>query len=192
MAFVGAVVWPQSHRLSVRNPNLSEIQTYSRPQRLYEERYRSCIDVCLIAAEDMQHRAKNYPLPEVIAFLESKGLGCYSKIFEEFDINGELLIQFHDDELRDIGIDSALDRLRISTYFRRHVVKSEGLAELYPAVVQFLQEIRPLQQFAASFGENRIDGELLLNANDEVMNELGVEKGVHKLMIRQKFKARLD
>lgn len=142
----------------------------------------------------MERRAKNYPLPEVIAFLEAKGLGHYSKIFEEFDINGELLIQFHDDELRDIGIESALDRLRISTYFQRHVVKSEGLAELYPveAVVQFLQETRPLQQFAASFGENRIDGELLLNANDDVMNELGVEKGVHKLMIRQKFKARLD
>ncbi len=87
-----------------------------------------------------------------------------------------------------------MDRLRISTYFRRHVVKSEGLAELYPVevVVQFLEVTRPLQQFAASFGENKIDGELLLNASDEVMAELGVEKGVHKLMIRQKFKARLD
>lgn len=142
----------------------------------------------------MQRRAKNYSLKDVIAFLEAKGLGRYSTVFEEFDINGELLIEFQDDELRDIGIDSPLDRLRISTYFKRHVVKSEGLAELYPveAVVQFLQETRPLQQFAASFGENGIDGEFLLNASDEVMNELGVEKGVHKLMIRQKFKARLD
>lgn len=142
----------------------------------------------------MQRRAKEYSLQDILAFLESKNLSHYAKLFEEFDINGELLIQFHDDELRDMGIESALDRLRISTYFRRHVVKSEGLAELYPveAVFQFLQETRPLQQFAASFKEQCIDGEMLLNASDEVMNELGVEKGVHKLMIRQKFKARLD
>lgn len=142
----------------------------------------------------MQRRAKDYSLADITAFLETKGLAHYSKVFEEFDINGELLIEFHDDELRDMGIESALDRLRISTYFRRHVVKSEGLAELYPvdAVVQFLQETRPLQQFAANFREQKIDGELLLNASNDVMNELGVEKGVHKLMIRQKFKARLD
>lgn len=142
----------------------------------------------------MQRLAKSYPLTDVVAFLNCKQLGHYASIFEEFDINGELLIQFHDDELRDIGIESALDRLRIATYFRRHVAKSEGLAELYPVedVVQFLQGTRPLQQFAASFGENRIDGEMLLNASDEAMTELGVEKGVHKLMIRQKFKVRLD
>lgn len=142
----------------------------------------------------MQHRAKQFTLQDITAFLETKGLGRYAKLFEEFDITGELLVQFHDDELREMGIESALDRLRISTYFKRQVIKSEGLAEFYPveAVVQFLQETRPLQQFAGRFQEEKIDGELLLNASNEVMNELGVEKGVHKLMIRQKFKTRLD
>lgn len=148
----------------------------------------------MCTAEDMQRRAKEFSLKDIVAFLESRDLGHYSKLFEEYDVSGELLIQFHDDELKDIGIESALDRLRIATYFRRYVVKSEGLAELYPVeyVVQFLRETRPLMQFAESFGENRIDGELLLNASDEVMNELGVTKGVHKLMVRQRFKARLD
>ena len=157
--------------------------------------YSSAITLSrFFVADEMQRLSKNYPLSDVVEFLNSKNLGHYANIFQEFDINGELLIQFHDDELCDIGIESALDRLRISTYFRRHVAKSEGLAELYPVevVVKFLQDTRPLQQFATSFGENRIDGEMLLNASDEVMTELGVEKGVHKLMIRQKFKARLD
>ena len=130
----------------------------------------------------------------MIAFLETRGLQRYTKIFEDFDINGELLIIFKDEDLFGMGIESPLDRLRISTYFRRHVVKSEGLAELYPVetVVQFLKENRALQQFASTFEEQRIDGELLLNASDDVMNELGVKKSVHKLMIRQKFKAKLD
>ena len=129
-----------------------------------------------------------------MAFLESHGLGRYAKIFEDLDVSGDILIICQDDELLSMGIVSALDRLRISTYFRRHVMKSEGLAELYPveAVVQFLQENRALQQFAPIFKEQKIDGELLLNASDDVMNELGVEKGVLKLMIRQRFKAKLD
>ncbi len=142
----------------------------------------------------MQHRAKDFTNKDVIVFLESRGMEQYSKIFDEFDINGGDLILFQDEELSGMGIESPLDRLRISTYFRRHVVKSEGLAELYPveAVVQFLKENRALQQFATTFDEQRIDGELLLNASDDVMNELGVEKGVHKLMVRQRFKAKLD
>ena len=129
-----------------------------------------------VKEEEMQRRAKTHTHADVVTFLEGRGLSRYAKLFEEFDINGELLIQFHDDELRDIGIESALDRLRIVTYFRRHVVRGEGLAELLPveSVVQFLQETRPLQQFADGFGEAKIDGELLLNASDEVMRELGV------------------
>ena len=144
--------------------------------------------------EDLQHRAKDFTVKDIVNFLESKGLGHYSQLFEEYEINGELLVQFHDDELSDIGITSALDRLRITMYFKRLVVKSDGIAELYPveAVVQFLEQTRPLQQFAESFREQQIDGELLLNASDDAMNELGVVKGVHKMMIRQKFKARLD
>ena len=144
--------------------------------------------------EDLQHRAKDFTVKDIVNFLESKGLGHYSQLFEEYEINGELLVQFHDDELSDIGITSALDRLRITMYFKRLVVKSDGIAELYPveAVVQFLEQTRPLQQFAESFHEQQIDGELLLNASDDAMNELGVVKGVHKMMIRQKFKARLD
>ena len=142
----------------------------------------------------MERRAKGYSHQDVLDFLQTNDLGQYTQNFEDFNIDGSLLMQFRDDELLDIGVQSALDRLKITTYFKRLVVKSEGLAELYPveSVVNFLQETRPLQQFAERFGECKIDGELLLNASDDVMNELGVEKGVHKLVIRQKFKAKMD
>ena len=62
-----------------------------------------------------------------------------------------------------------------------HVVKSD-IAEFYPveAMVQFLEQTRPLQQFAESFHKQRVQ------LRDDAMNGLGVVKGVHKM----KFKAR--
>ena len=145
-------------------------------------------------ADEMQRRAKDLSLAEILDFLDRRGLGQYKKIFEDLEINGALLVQFQDDELRDIGITSALDRLRIITYFKRIVVKTSGIAEFYPvdAVFQFMEETKPFQQFAATFKAEGIDGELLLNANNEVMEELGVTTGVHRLMLRQKFKAKID
>jgi len=143
----------------------------------------------------MQRRAKDLTLADILEFLDSRNLGRYKQTFEEMDINGELLIVFQDKDLQEIGIESALDRLRIITYFKRLVTKSlNPIAERYPveAVYQFLDETKPFQQFAASFKDQGIDGELLLNASDEVMKELGVTTGVHRLMLRQKFKAKID
>ena len=143
----------------------------------------------------MQRRAKDLTPAGVLEFLDQWDLGRYKEKFEEMDINGELLIVFQDKDLQEIGIESALDRLRIITYFKRLVMKkSSGIAELYPvdAVFQFLNETKPFQQFAATFKEQSIDGELLLNASDDVMKELGVTTGVHRLMLRQKFKAKID
>lgn len=147
-----------------------------------------------LVAEEMHRRAKDLSLSDILEFLDRWGLSHYKKIFEDIEINGALLIQFQDDELREIGITSPLDRLRIITYFKRMVVKSSGIADLYPvdAVFQFMEETRPFQQFAATFKAEGIDGELLFNANDEVMKELGVTTGVHRLMLRQKFKTKID
>ena len=143
----------------------------------------------------MQRRAKDVSPAGVLEFLDRWNLGCYKETFEEMEISGELLIVFQDKELQEIGIESALDRLRIITYFKRLVAKSSNpIAERYPVetVYQFLDETKPFQQFATSFKDQGIDGELLLNASDEVMKELGVTTGVHRLMLRQKFKAKVD
>ncbi len=143
----------------------------------------------------MQRRAKDLSLADILQFLDQWELGRYKDKFEEMDINGELLIVFQDKELQEIGVDSALDRLRIITYFKRMVNRKPGaIAEMYPveAVFQFLSETKPFQQFASTFKDQGVDGELLLNASDDVMKELGVTTGVHRLMLRQKFKTKVD
>ena len=144
-----------------------------------------------IIGKDVQQLAKQYTVGDLVSFLQSIHLDQYATAFEDYDINGELLIEFSDDDLKDIGITSALHRLKISTFFRRLVTRSQEIANRYPVecVVKFLSDNRQLKQFAPSFEQNNIDGELLLKASDDVMRELGVEKGVHIRMIVTKFKA---
>ena len=140
--------------------------------------------------EELLKIAKKVTVQQVVEFLQNVKLDQYATTFEESDINGEILVQFQDGELEEMEIDSALDRLKIAVFFKRFLLKSKGLApEVIPAeeVAKVLKENRQLRQYAKTFLDNGVDGELLLSASDDVMRELGVEKGAHRLMIRNKF-----
>lgn len=134
--------------------------------------------------------AKQLSVEDIVKFLHDVKLEQYATIFEEFEINGELLIQLPDNELQDMGIVSALDRLKISVYFRQYVLGAKNIPNQQSVreVVKFLEDNKPLRQFASRFGENNVDALLLLSASDEVMRELGVDTGVHVRLIRTKFK----
>lgn len=140
---------------------------------------------------DVQQMASRYTCQDVVTFLESIQLGQYAIVFKEYEINGELLIEFGDDELKEMGIFSPLHRLKIRVCFQRLVLGSQEIVDQYPpsAVAHLLEENAQLKKFSTSFIENGIDGELLLNASDEVLRELGVEKGVYMHMIRNKLKS---
>lgn len=134
--------------------------------------------------------AKRFSVQDVVKFLHKVKLDQYATIFEDFEINGELLVQLPDNELQDMGIASALVRLKISNYFRRYIagVKSIPDDQSVKKVAKFLEDIKPLKQFASTFEENGVDAQLLLDASDDVMRELGVDTGVHIRLIRTKFK----
>lgn len=134
--------------------------------------------------------AKGFSVQDVVQFLHHIKLGQYATTFEEFEINGEILIQLPDNELEDMGISSALDRLKISTYFKQYILGSRDIPnrQSVKRVVKFLEDTKPLKQFASRFAENDVDSELLLGASDDVMRELGVDTGVHIRLIRTKFK----
>lgn len=149
----------------------------------------SCVNFDTIDEKELE-MAKQLTVKDIVNFLHHVELEQYATIFEEFEINGELLIQLPDNELQDMGINSALDRLKISVYFRQYILGIKNIPNQLSVreVMKFLEDNKPLRQFASRFAENKVDVPLLLSASDEVMRELGVDTGVHIRLIRTKFK----
>ncbi len=54
-------------------------------------------------------------------------------------------------------------------------------------VLEFLEQQR-LGQYTEAFRRHGIDGDLLLEASDAVLNELGVVSALHKVKLKTKFK----
>ena len=70
---------------------------------------------------------------EVAEFLCRKlNMGHYVLFFQENEIDGDLLLRATDEILKEIGIQTALDRLKIRIAFRREVLGPSELAKKYP------------------------------------------------------------
>ena len=140
--------------------------------------------------------ARQYDSETVANFVTSIGYPNYAKILNANDYSGDVLVDCEDEELKDLGIESALARLKIIILFRRQLQGLHSVAKNYPAdkVVEFLDGLKPQEkeQYKRSFDENEIDGEMLLamEGNFDVMIELGVNRG-HSRMIWAKFKTLL-
>jgi len=148
--------------------------------------------------KQMLQHARQYDSKAVANFVTSIGYSDYAEQFHSNDFSGDALIECTDEDLKDLEIESALARLKIVILFKRELQGLNSLAKNIPTerVVEFLDGLRPQEkeQYKQSFGDNEIDGEMLLamEGKDDVMIELGVQRPAHRRMILSKFKTFLD
>ena len=62
-----------------------------------------------------------YPLQTVLDFLKQYKLDKYCAIFQEWGMDGDLLLKVHDNVLKEMGVNSALDRKRIRTKYKTFI-----------------------------------------------------------------------
>ena len=142
--------------------------------------------------------ARQYNSEGVGNFVTSIGLSGYAKLFEDNGLSGDALMECTDEDLEDLGIESALSRLKIMILFRRQLQGLGSLAKNFPTdkVVNFLDGLKQQEkeQYKQSFSDNQIDGEMLLamQGKDDVMIELGVQRPIHRRIILSKFKTFIE
>ena len=110
------------------------------------------------------------------SYLEGLGLHDVAQIVRENGFKGSI-ITANNEVLADLGMDSAIDRLRFRVLFQRELLKKTSeVAEKFPVdrVVAFFREKKLIARCAAAVEENGIDGEMLLLADKEALEELGV------------------
>ena len=146
----------------------------------------------------MLQQARKYDSKAVANFVTSIGYSDYAEQFDCNDVSGDVLIDCTDEALKGLDIESALARLKIVILFKRQLQGLNALAKNVPTerVVEFLEGLKPQEkeQYKQSFGDNEIDGEMLLamEGKDDVMIELGVQNPLHRQVIWSKFKTFLD
>ena len=130
----------------------------------------------------MERHAGLYDVPDIAAFLHDLGMDEYMAVFEEEEVTGMDLLRMPDRALKELNVNSPLHRLKIKILFKRRLLNANPK---YPVqcVVRFLQSVGKFCNYAKSFEENVIDGEILLAATPEVLEELGVTKGLHQTQI---------
>ena len=69
----------------------------------------------------LQGDVAHYPLQSVLAFLEQNKLGKYRDIFQESGMDGDFLLEADDTVLKELGVNSALDRKKIKTKYKTFV-----------------------------------------------------------------------
>lgn len=120
------------------------------------------------------------------AILESINLSHHIDLFTEEEVAEDNLHVFaNDDLLKSIGIISGLDRLKIILQIQKHKSGPKSTQEhSVEKVIDFLRRTPDMEQYISYFEEKQIDGDLLLAATDEVLQELGIDSAFHRLKIR--------
>ena len=123
---------------------------------------------------------------EVMDFLDGHGMNKYNTLFKDNQINGNMLLQASDEVLQAIGIEKALDRVKIRLNFRRKVEGLSDQAKKYPVetVIAILQSLK-LIQYCDIVEQNKIDGEILKEASDELWKDLGIRPIHLKKIIKE-------
>lgn len=125
---------------------------------------------------------------EFVDFLESIGLPEVAENVKLDGFEGDI-ITADDAILDDLGM-TPIDRLRFRVLFQRKLLDiTPKVAVSFPveAVVAFFKEKRFLNKCAPAIQKYELDGEMLLLADGEVMEQLGVPAAGVKL-IRSQFR----
>lgn len=154
---------------------------------------KSALDRLKIIMQIQKHKSgvrgtQGYTTTEVAEFLtRALNMEHYVLFFQENKIDGDLLLRATDEILKEIGIKSALDRLKIRIAFRRKVLGPSDLSKRYPVaeVVNLLKAHKMGAQYQLLLERNEIDGEMLSEASDQVLIEIGIKSRMDQKNIRK-------
>ena len=153
----------------------------------------SALDRLKIILQIQKHKSglkstQEHSIEKVTDFLRrTPDMEQYVPYFEKKQIDGDLLLAATDEILQELGIDSAFHRLKIRVCFQREVRGPSALALKYPVdvVVDLLKANNMDAKYQLVLETHKIDGELLIEASDQVLQEIGIRSLIHQRNIKK-------
>ena len=114
-------------------------------------------------------------------FLASIKLDKHIQAFSDNEISGDVLYGVKSSELSELGVDDALDKVKILVGFRRYL---EGVAARFSVsrlVVALSQS--NLAKYRKPFEQHGIDGDMLLYEDEALVRSMLKEVGINSELI---------
>ena len=138
----------------------------------------------------IEEKARKVSVKDVSAFLASNKLDKYIQAFEENEVSGDILLDLNSSGLSELGVESALDKLRILVGFRRYLEGGGMRFSVSKLVVALSQN--NLGKYRKPFEQNGVEGDLLLHEDGELvrsmLKEIGIGSDLAITKIISKFK----
>ncbi len=125
---------------------------------------------------DLQTLAGNFDADRVADVLDSMEFSNYAETFRNEDITGEVLLNADSEMFSELGVKSALHQMKISQLFIREL---HGTTLKYSRshLNQFLRK-NNLEEHISTMEENGIDGDMILEVENELMENVLKEVGI--------------
>ena len=120
--------------------------------------------------------ALQYPASRIAEFLGYSGerYEKYIQLFLDNGVDGEILHRANDQELKDLGIASAVDRTLIKHKFEKLTTDSSQEALSPQQVCKKLMDLK-LENVATFVKEHGIDSEVFINASEDLKKDMGIK-----------------
>ena len=138
----------------------------------------------------VQDKARKISVQDVTNFLASIKLDKYTKAFQENDISGDVLIIATPEDLTELGVESALDKLKILVGFKRHV-EGTGVRFTTSKLVVALSQ-NNLGKHRKPFEQHGVDGDLLLYEDKELVRSMLKEIGIDSKLIATRIISKFE
>lgn len=143
-----------------------------------------------IGEESIEEKARKVTVQDVANYLSSIKMDKYVPNFTEFDISGDVLLAMKSSELSELGVESALDKVKILVGFRRHLEGGTVKFSVSKVVIALSQS--NLGKYRKHFEQHRVDGDMLLYEDEELvrsmLKEIGIDSKLTITRIMSKFK----
>ena len=111
-------------------------------------------------------------------FLTSINLSKYREMFEREGVSGDVLLEGDKEYFHELGVESAVDYVRIGALLRRALTGEESKNPM--AALHLFLEQKGFMKYAEKFEQHQIDGEMLLHLDKglfmDVLKEVGVTR----------------
>ena len=135
-------------------------------------------------------KSQTYTTEDIAAFLKKIHLPQYIQAFKEEDITGDVLQTLKPKDLSELNVTNPLHQMKIKYLFLREL--QGGTVRYSTEYLSRFLEVKKLEKYIPNLKKNGIDGDMILDVEEdlmvEIMKEVGVKSMIHITRILVQFR----